>query len=255
MPSFSFPSPTTTGGVISRVGPSFESIHDTVLSYVHSLFPPSFNDALPFLLAGFMALVFTALLVLFVEDSEDAYPHSPRSQSTNSSSTVSPDEGKRRTKRLIGLAEQDSDSAERHTDDEEWSTAWDPREDGRDDLKTSMEWTKRQNDKNLNLHPGRYRIANSKLLASPPSSASRTSSHHFSPILFPRFPLHFLFSFVLGPWVPVPETAIPLSHADEEIPLAMVTNHDVPMAQPFFPRIDRHPYQPFPFHTSFFSGR
>lgn len=132
-----------------------------------------------------MALLFTALLVFLVEDSEDAYPHTP-SRLDNSHSTSTVDKGKRRSKRLVGLAEQDNEAAERGTDDEESSWAWDPRADAQTtdgDLKMSTEWNRVQKEK-MALSGYRYRTTNPRLLASPPPSASRMSLQ-FSP----RYPL------------------------------------------------------------------
>jgi len=131
-----------------------------------------------------MALLFTALLVFLVEDSEDSYPHTP-SRLANSHSTSTVDKGKSRGKRLVGLAEQDNEAAEHGTDDEESSLAWDPRADAQTtdgDLKMSAEWNRVQKEK-MAFSGYRYRITtNPKLLASPPPSASRTSLH-FPPLL------------------------------------------------------------------------
>lgn len=117
-----------------------------------------------------MALLFTALLVLLVEDSEDVYPHSPRLNRTSNSQS-----SKAHKKRLVGLAEQDSD-AERGDDEWDYNAAWDPRADmdssRASNLKLSQDWARVQNEKMADSGY-RYRTTSRRLLASPPPSASR----------------------------------------------------------------------------------
>ena len=190
MPSF-LASPTSPATLASSSAGS--SVRATIIAYARSILPSSlpssFYDFVPFILAGVMALLFTALLVLLVEDSEDVYPHSPRLNRTSSSQSLSTSK-----KRLVGLAEQDSD-AERGDDEWDYNAAWDPRADldssRATNIKLSQDWARVQNEKMADSGY-RYRTTSRRLLASPPPSASRMYRSFFSdfPLWLPFLDIH-----------------------------------------------------------------
>jgi hypothetical protein len=141
-------------------------------SIVPSL-PESFYDFVPFTLAAIMALLFTALLVLLVEDSDD--DDSPnRSRQPAGGSPISHKSNYRSSKRIVGLAERDKDAES--GDDHDWEASpWDPNEDldpnSRTNLKQSQNWMAIQNAKIATSHG--YRTTNKQLLASPRRTESR----------------------------------------------------------------------------------
>ncbi|CCA70809.1 hypothetical protein PIIN_04744 [Serendipita indica DSM 11827] len=185
MPSF-LSSPSAIAGSSAPAS----SIRASIISFTKTVLPSlpaSFYDYVPFLLAGLMALLFTALLVLLVEDSEDtAYPHSPRLASADSKRAQIA--RKSQKGRIIAFGDV---AGQRGSDDEEFVDAWDPRADldstanGRN-LKQSQEWIRVQNQKRASSRspqPYGYPATPRRLLASPPPSASPQASEFAPPIL------------------------------------------------------------------------
>lgn len=184
--SFDMSSLSSTSSTASTVSSlTTNSVREAIIAYARSILPTlpaSFYDFVPFMLAGVMALLFTVLLVLLVEDSDEVYPHAPATQSSENPKF-------RHSKRIIGLAEREKDA---ESGREDWeAAAWDPRADvdptSRRNLKQSQNWIAIQNEKITNGNS--YRATNKRLLASPPSSASRTLYHwSFSTNSAPVFP-------------------------------------------------------------------
>ncbi|KAG8832220.1 hypothetical protein FRC17_001718 [Serendipita sp. 399] len=162
------------------------SLRESIISFTRSVLPSlpsSLYDYVPFILAGLMALLFTALLVLLVEDSEDS-PLAPHSY-TDVKTSQDTRNGIRR--RLVTLADQNKRAG--LDDEDEWDLdAWDPRADldstnGRN-LKFSQDWVRRQTDKSSGkLARGDHRLAPRRLLASPPASAPPQSQNFTPPML------------------------------------------------------------------------
>jgi hypothetical protein len=154
------------------------SVREWIISHTRSLLPSlpaSLYDFVPFTLAAIMALLFTALLVLLVEDSDDLGPHhnGSRSRQPGDRPAISHKSNHRSSQRLVGLAERDKDAE--CGDDDEWEPSpWDPNADMDPNLnlKQSQNWMAIQNAKIATSHG--YRTTNKRLLASPNSSASRT---------------------------------------------------------------------------------
>ncbi|KAG8804907.1 hypothetical protein FRC18_006979 [Serendipita sp. 400] len=162
------------------------SLRDTIISFTRSVLPSlpsSLYDYVPFILAGLMAILFTALLVLLVEDSEDSQP-TPHSY-TDAKSSQNTRDGLRR--RLVTLADHSKRAGV--DDEDEWDLdAWDPRADldgtnGRN-LKLSQDWIRIQADKSSGKTArSDSRLTPRRLLASPPASAPPQSQNFAPPML------------------------------------------------------------------------
>lgn len=180
-------SSATVASSSSSSASSATSVRDTIISYARAILPSlpaSFYDFVPFTLAAIMALLFTALLVLLVEDSDDLGQNSSRQH--NSSSSASLKSSSRSSKRLVGLAERDKDAESGDDNGNDWDASpWDPRADldpsSRRNLRQSQNWMAIQNEKIATSHG--YRTTNKRLLASPPSSASPQSPAFTPPML------------------------------------------------------------------------
>jgi hypothetical protein len=178
MPSFGSAPIATSSAAASHNG----TVRATIISYARAILPSSlpaaFYDFVPFILAGMMALLFTALLVLLVEDSEDVYPHSPRS--TSNGLKASKGRSSDRKGRIVGLAEHHQEELDEEQED--WDrNAWNPRADlaNANNTRQSQQWLRIQQEKSLaNINPtlASYPYRTSpRLLATPPSSAARES--------------------------------------------------------------------------------
>ncbi|PVF98498.1 hypothetical protein CPB86DRAFT_355806 [Serendipita vermifera] len=187
MPSFGS-APIATG---SAAATHNGTVRTTIISYARAILPSSlpaaFYDFVPFILAGMMALLFTALLVLLVEDSEDVYPHSPRSSSSNGLK-ASKGRSSDRKGRIVGLAEHHQEELDEEA--EEWDrNAWNPRADlaNASNTRQSQQWLRIQQEKSLaNINPtlASYPYRTSpKLFTTPPSSAAPDSPAFSPPIL------------------------------------------------------------------------
>jgi hypothetical protein len=191
MPSFGSAPIATSSAAASHNG----TVRATIISYARAILPSSlpaaFYDFVPFILAGMMALLFTALLVLLVEDSEDVYPHSPRS--TSNGLKASKGRSSDRKGRIVGLAEHHQEELDEEQED--WDrNAWNPRADlaNANNTRQSQQWLRIQQEKSLaNINPtlASYPYRTSpRLLATPPSSAPRESLSplsNISPITTP----------------------------------------------------------------------
>jgi hypothetical protein len=189
MPSFiSSPSAAAAINSSGAQAASSGSIRGTIISFTKAILPSlpsSLYDYVPFILAGVMALLFTALLVLLVEDSEDVYPHSPRLAHTDAKQPTK----YAHNRRIVSLG-QHRNSRDDQGDEDEWELdAWDPRADldstnGRN-IKQSQEWIEVQNQKRSSPTRAAFSFPSTprRLLASPPASASPQSQVFTPPML------------------------------------------------------------------------